>query len=55
MLDSDPAALFFTAMNTRAIHQELHFTAGETLRDMVIGMAGGLAAAFAFLVARLFG
>ena len=29
-------------MNTRLVHQELHFTAGETLREIVIGMADGL-------------
>ena len=34
-------------MNTRMIHQELHFTAGETLRDIVIGMADGLTVPFA--------
>ena len=34
-------------MNTRTIHQELHFTAGETLRDIVIGMADGLTVPFA--------
>lgn len=34
-------------MPTRTIHQELHFTAGETLRDLVIGMADGLTVPFA--------
>ena len=34
-------------MNTRPVHPELHFTAGETLRDIVIGMADGLTVPFA--------
>ena len=34
-------------MNTRLVHQELHFTAGETLREIVIGMADGLTVPFA--------
>lgn len=33
-------------------HIEKHFTAGETARDVVIGMSDGLAATAAYLIAR---